>query len=314
MRGHVQKVVLLLLAASFMCQAGCRALPPRAIVADQYNVSRELQNIDSKIVEVGAPNRIVDGIGWVVGIPGKVLLWDRRVSNHQIGEQTLETTTDYIAEHGLSHLKVRVNQYAPLSDWKRLQANTTVAWPYRYTVGSASVLAEAIFPNRILGGDHFNPWTQTIHLTSDIPAIALHELGHAKDFSRRKYPGTYGIVYGVWPIQHEAIASMEAMHHVYESGDANRIAEAQRILYPAFGTYLGGTAGQFAPQYASPLYVTAVIAGHLNAGWLNRQIDADLRRHRVLLSGRSKTRPADSKDGDADALTDPITSVALATP
>ncbi|MEM9365669.1 MAG: hypothetical protein AAGD07_06700 [Planctomycetota bacterium] len=178
-----------------------------------------------------------------------------------------------------------MNQYAPIPDWNRLRANKTVAWPYRYTVGSASVLAEAILPTRILGGDHFNPWTQTIHLTSDIPAIALHELGHAKDFARREYPGTYGAVYGVWPIHHESIASMEAMHHVYESGEIDQIAEAQRILYPAFGTYVGGTVGQFIPQYASPLYASAVIAGHLNAAWLNQQINTDLQRYQRVLAG-----------------------------
>ena len=51
------------------------------------------------------------------------------------------------------------------------------------------------FPERIFaafpfigGGDHYNPYTNTINIYSDHRAIVLHEGGHAKDFARRRCP------------------------------------------------------------------------------------------------------------------------------
>jgi hypothetical protein len=106
-------------------------------------------------------------------------------------------------------VKVRINQYAPLDDWRRLRKNKTVRWGYRYMFGALSVAGEAIFPGSLFGGDRYNPWTATVHLCSDVPAIALHEGAHAKDFTRRDWPDSYAFVTAIpfgdlWP---EAIAS-----------------------------------------------------------------------------------------------------------
>ena len=80
---------------------------------------------------------------------------------------------------------------------------------WRYTFGTISWLGDTIFPGRLLGGDHYNPYTNTVNIFSDAPAIGLHESGHAKDWARRKYKGTYAAIYGlpVVPLWHEAVAS-----------------------------------------------------------------------------------------------------------
>jgi hypothetical protein len=251
---------------------GCRVISPKPIEVMSQQIAPELLQDDSSQIEMGRKRPILDGVGWVIGIPNKILLWDRRVDNHKISSDTVLVMADYLEQNNLPHVKVRANQYAPIEDWKRLRKNKTVAWPWRYTLGTLSVAGEAIIPGRVFGGDHYNPFTQTIHLYSDIPAIALHEGGHAKDFTRRTYQGTYAAAYLFVPLWHEAIASQDAFAYLENRGEVERIAEANRILYPAYGTYVGNGLGYFLPDYSLPLYYGSVIAGHINGRMLNRDL------------------------------------------
>ena len=254
----------LLLALTACAFSGCHVLAPTAIPVHQQHIPRELVGSAEPQIEMGTPAPVVDTVGWIVGIPDKVLLWDRRVANHKITDGTIAAAADYLQTNNLPHIKVRANQYAPIEDWKRLTKNKTVAWPWRYTVGALSVAGEAIFPGRIFGMDHFNPYTQTIHLFSDVPAIALHEAGHAKDFTRRKYQGTYAAAYAFVPLWHETHASRDVFAYLEHRGDADALVEANHILYPAYGTYVGGAIGNFFPAYSAPIYYAGVIAGHIN--------------------------------------------------
>jgi len=237
---------------------------------------------------VGRPIKWLDTIGWVIGIPSKILLWDRRMDNHKITEPTLDATAIYLEANELPHVKVRMNQYAPLQDLKRLRKNNTVGWPYRYTIGLLSVGGEAIFAGRVFGGDHFNPFTQTVHLYSDSPAIAYHELGHAKDFSRRKWQGTYAILYGFVPSYHEVIASRDALDYVYDRHDRDGIIEANRLLYPAMGTYGGNALGYLSPANAVALYYGTVVAGHINGRMLSRNIDQHLAQYDAMFKSKQR--------------------------
>jgi len=261
------KIAWLLLLLLLGFTGGCNPLAPRPIVHSGYRVAPELLVDAGPTFERGKPRPIIDAVGWIVGIPGRLLLWDPRVDNHHISRHTEAIVATYIEENDLHHIKVRMNQYAPLEDWRRLRKNKTVAWPYRYTLGLLSVAGEAIVPGRIFGGDHFNPFTSTVHIYSDLPSIGLHEAAHAKDFSRRDYPGTYALVYllPIVPLWHERIATGDVIDFVQQMGDENLTRESYRILYPAYGTYVGGAAGFVLPDYADPLYFGAVLVGHAAA-------------------------------------------------
>jgi hypothetical protein len=247
--------------------AGCRKLEPRGIPIGNYRVAPELVREAEPMIERGETRPVIDSVGWLFGIPGRLLLWDHRIDNHQISPETEAWLTTYAIENDLQHIKFRLNQYAPLEDFRRLRRNRTVGWGYRYTLGTLSVLGEAVLPGRLLGGDHYNPYTATVHLYSDVPAIALHEAAHAKDFSRRRYPGTYALAYAVpgLPLWHERIATEEVLDYVQRRADPEIEAEAYRILYPAYGTYVGGALGQALPTYSTPLYLGSVLAGHAAA-------------------------------------------------
>ncbi len=244
-------------------------MTPRAIPMSQNNLPRELNGCDECQMERGQPRPIIDAVGWVVGIPSKLILWDRRAENHRISMETEAILAEYLASNELDQVKVRLNQYRPMDDWRRLRRNTAVAWPWRYTLGTLSVLGETIFPGRIVGGDHYNPYTGTIHIYSDIPAVALHEGAHAKDFARRDYPGTYAAIYLLpcAPLWHESIATREVLAYTDDLGDTRTKREAYHVLFPAYGTYSGSAAGYLLPVAATPLYYGSILAGHAAGRW-----------------------------------------------
>ncbi|MFN7892513.1 MAG: hypothetical protein ACK5OC_19610 [Pirellula sp.] len=255
--------ILFLLFLSIVC-SGCKVLEPIPIHRVRNNLPSELTPDHEPIMERGQPRRVIDAFGWVWGIPSKLMLWNRKVESHSISPETEQRLEEYMVDNQLLDVKVRLNQYRPLDDWRRLVRNKSVAWPWRYTFGAVATAAETVVPGRLFGGDHFNPYTSTIHLYSDLPAVALHEAAHAKDFSNRKYPGTYAAVYAlpIVPLWHERIATNDVLAYVRDRGDADAQREAYHLLYPAYGTYGGNAAGVVFPTASAPLFIAGVLAGH----------------------------------------------------
>ena len=252
--------------------SGCRVLEPRPIAVVRNNMPTELIADGEPQIERGKPRTVIDGFGWVWGIPSKLMLWNRNIENHRISPETETLLTEYLETNGLSDVKVRLNQYRPWDDWRRLTRNTSVAWPWRYTFGAVATLGETVVPGRLFGGDHYNPYTGTIHLYGDVPAIAFHEAAHAKDFSNRKYPGTYAAVYilPAVPLWHERIASNDVLSYVLYRDDKRLQRQAYHILYPAYGTYMGEATGYAFPRYANPIYLGGILVGHAMGRWQGR--------------------------------------------
>ncbi|MFN7734696.1 MAG: hypothetical protein ACK52S_15785 [Pirellula sp.] len=270
------KLALVLLAA--FPSLGCHPLSPKRIDITRQYVAPELIQANGVPMERGKPRPVIDTIGWVIGIPSKLLFWNRKIENHNISAETEYVLAGYLEANNLQHVKVRLNQYRPFDDFRRLTKNRSVAWPWRYTFGTFSVLGEAIVPGRLFGGDHFNPFTNTVHLYSDVPAIALHEAAHAKDFSRRRYQGTYAALYAlpVVPLYHESIATSDVMDYGEENvRDPEFQRQAYNVLYPAYGTYVGGAAGTIFPPISFPAYYGSVAVGHLAGRLQSRRIGDD---------------------------------------
>lgn len=247
------------------CLAGCAAEPYRYGAADVYRISPELIEETPPQIERGKPRPIIDGIGWVFGIPSKIILWDRRIENHNISPETENAMAKYLAVNELETVKVRLNQYAPFQEWDRLVANKSVGWGWRYTVGTLSWLEYTLLPGRLFGGDHYNAFTNTINLYSDVPAVAVHEGGHAKDFARRTWKGTYAVIYGLpgAPLWYEAIATNDAISYFHNEGTLEEEQEAYRILYPAYGTYVGNSIADFSTVNGGIAFAAAVIPAHV---------------------------------------------------
>lgn len=243
---------------------GCsHPLAPREI--DISRVYIDPNPIDNEQqIQRGSPRKVIDGIGWLFGIPARILLLDRRIGNHKISLETEFQIAEYLEVNDLHHTRVRLNQYNPREDWQRLFANRNVNPLIKFTLGTVTVLGETLLPGRVFGGDHYNPFTDTIHLYSDVPAIALHEGAHAKDFARRKYKGLYSLGYTLllFQMSYERVATRDVFAFYQNYGTPEQHAAAARILYPAFGTYVGSLGGRQFPGYILPIYLGSVLGGH----------------------------------------------------
>jgi len=283
----------LLLVVSTCCFAGCanlhtsqhRPAPDRSIVMQA--VSQTVRANDSghilqtgctdrscgsedcmacsNQIEFGRPNAVIDGVGWLFGIPSKILLWDRRAENHNVSPQTAAVVRNYLQSNGMSDVKVRINQYAPGDEWRRLTQNKAVSPGWRYTFGALKTVGYTLVPQRLFGGDNYNPFTNTISIYSDIPAVAVHEAAYARDNANHALRGTYGFgqqIAGlnVW---HETEATKLAHNWMQNSRSPQLVRESNRVLGPLYGMKVGGSVGQLVGGGSGVLTVAGAIAGHV---------------------------------------------------
>ncbi len=260
-------VLCLLLFATHLA-TGCATAP--------YTYTQRSGNLDINLYDPGEPQFVrgrphafVDGIGhYVFSLPSKLLLWNWHIDNHHISPETEAALREYMEENGLMFTKVRINQYSPGAEWKRLHRNRGVGFGWRATLGLLSMIQYTIFPGRIFGGDNYNPFTNTINLYSDHPAVAIHEGGHAKDFAPRKYKGTYAALYvlPLAPLYTEALATGDAVGYLKEKSRTREEKDAYKVLYPAYATYIAGEGTRWVPltiweQYG--ILAAAVIPAHI---------------------------------------------------
>lgn len=196
-------------------------------------------------IERGKPNVIVDSIGNLTGLPTKVLLLNSKMENHRISPETEQVIRKYIEDNPeeMKDTKVRLNQFAPGGEFKRLVKNKKMKWWWRIFPGIPTTVLS--LGGRLFGGDHYNPYTDTINIYSDVPAVSLHEAGHAVDFNEHAKKGTSGI-YAIGRIltpvtlHQEYTASEKAINYLKDTKDREGEKEAYKVLYPAGGTYVGG--------------------------------------------------------------------------
>lgn len=227
-------------------------------------------------IEHGKPKPIIDGFGWIFGVPKKLLLWDSRVDNHDVSTETVEETADYLAENQVDGVKVRVNQYDPLGEWQRLFENDRIGLGWRATIGSAYTLGYSVLPGRLFGNDWYNPYTDSVHVYSDVPSLAMEQAAHAKDVHDRTHPGFYSAMQLVpfVGIVHEARSKQSVFDHIDEFGTLEERAEARRILMPQLGSEIGGQASLFVPQGDAIFQLTGAAIGHALGRYEAKQIEA----------------------------------------
>lgn len=267
--------------------SGCASIPYPYAVGTETDLTLKLRPGETQI-ERGRPQAFVDGIGhYFFSLPSKLLLLSWRLDNHDISAETEEALQVYLRDNGLCDVKVRLNQYAPGAEWKRLFRNREMPGGWRYTFGLLSVSFYTIFPGRafagfpIIGsGDHYNPYTNTINLYSDLQPVGLHEGGHAKDFAtiaNRHLKGLYAGMrilpgFALWQ---ELYATNDALGWEKTRAGSREEKTAYRSLYPAYGTYVGGTAGDIAGLFIDPFWIPyAIMGGVVVVGHIIGQIRA----------------------------------------
>jgi hypothetical protein len=172
----------------------------------------------------------------------------------------------FCRDHELGDTMIRVNGYAPGDEWHRTFRNRNIHPLWRYPFGFFAWVGYTIMPGRFFGGDNYNPYSNTINLYSDLRPIALHEAGHAQDFARRRYKGTYAALYLIpfVDLYPEAVASSTALSYEETYRPLAEQKQACWLLYPAYATYVGGNVGQYLVSSAYwPIYLGSVAVGHV---------------------------------------------------
>ncbi|MCO8124434.1 hypothetical protein NHH03_22030 [Stieleria sp. TO1_6] len=235
---------------------------------DQTDGCDSLAGWNSHQIVRGRPNRFLDEFGSAFGVVNKLALWDRRADNHQISPQTEREILSYLRRNQLDSVLVRSNQYDPLGEWQRMVDNKRIAAPWKYTVGTYDWLRYTLAPGRLVGGDWYSPFTDTVHLYSDIPSIGLAKAAYAKDVHSRSLPGTYAAgqgapLLGMW---HESLANKEVLNYLKQSGSPAKLKEAERILYPDFAGALGAQVLGFLPYGSIYGRAAGALTGHAYRG------------------------------------------------
>lgn len=242
------------------CPACCDDLSCDACDAFPGAVSRQLVR--------GRRIKLLDDAGSMLGFANKIALWDSRADSHHVSPQTEQAVLGYLQRNRLNSTLIRSNQYDPLGEWGRLVANKRMAAPWKYTFGTYDWLKYTLLPGRLVGGDWYNPFTDTVHLYSDIPTIGLAKAAYAKDVHARSLPGTYAAsqdtpLIGLW---HESLANNEVISYLKRTGSRAELEEAQRILYPDFAGSLGAHVLGFLPYGSVYGRAAGALAGHAYRG------------------------------------------------
>lgn len=214
--------------------AGCASTVPYVGQGPHPQVSR------------GAPVPPIDFLGNVLALPGKLILWNWKFNNHAISDSTEAVLVRYLNARDLPAFEdtaYRINQYSPIQDLRALIKNKHVAWPYRLLLGlPITLIYDVALPGRLFPwGDYYNAYTNTVHLYSDDPTVALHEAGHAYDFADFGLKGTYALLRIVpfMDLYQEWQASELAIDYLIEIEDRDAEFHAYKTLFPAYGTYAG---------------------------------------------------------------------------
>jgi hypothetical protein len=245
MRGRTNRLLcVFVVALALALVASCARVPYYYTYGKETSDTLRLKPDEPQIAR-GAPVPFLDGLGhYVFSLPSKLLLWNWKVDNHNISPETEKAVAAYLKANDLKRVKIRLNQYEPRDEWRRLVRNSAMPGFWRYTFGLLTCAEYMIFPGRLFGGDCYNPYTNSVSIYSDHKAIALHECAHAKDFAgrSRQMKGWYSFfrILPIVPLYQEGIATGDAIGYVKDLKDYQLEESSYKILYPAYCTYIAG--------------------------------------------------------------------------
>ena len=231
----------------FLAASGCstfNALEKRSFVNDSQSVQLSGQQVE---VQRGRPRPIIDAAGRFFGLPNRLAIGVNEIDNHSISQATEMEIINYLEQNRLESVLVRSNQYAPLGELKRMVANDRIRPIWKSTFGTYNLLKYTLLPGRLLGGDWYNPYSNSLHIYSDVPTLGIARAAYAQDVQTRVNPGAYAAIKDIpfAGLSHETTATQLALQW-YED-KPNEIEAAREILLPSYGASVGGQLGSFVP-------------------------------------------------------------------
>ncbi len=217
-----------------------------------------VEEINGNSLEIKKDDPLSRGISYVGCLPTKLIFLSDKMGKYP-EKETQDYVKSYLSKAEFKGVKVRIGHSRVLKDTYRLFTDKNlkdISLAGRIFLGIPSTLIKGLYA-KLTRSDHYNSFTKTAMIYSDIPAIALHELGHAEDFSKRKNPTMYSLMRMIpfFNLYQEYIASRKA-HKNLEEKDKRQTG---RYLVPAFATYVA------AAPLALP-FLPIVAAGYLIGG------------------------------------------------
>ncbi|HEY4311576.1 MAG TPA: hypothetical protein VGN12_19170 [Pirellulales bacterium] len=264
-------------ALALLATAGC-ATAPYTYGHFHDGMADEQQN-ETASVEYGKPNKTLDTIGKIVGFPAKILPMNSKINDHEITPATEKKLQEYLARNDLTDIAVYINHYDPNGQWRRLRDNKRIGAGWRYSLGAVSVIGYTVFPGRIFGGDRYNPFTNSLYLNSDVPALVLREAAYGKDVHSHKMPGTYAAIQempflGLWS---DTRAVKDVVGYARAQGDWETEKEAYHVLFPQMGAESTSVGGVFVSSlwWGGPvLGIGGAAIGHVAGRTVAKQEEA----------------------------------------
>jgi len=215
-------------------------------------------------IQEGESHKALDRLGWLTGFPERVLTLNPKASNHHVSPETIEKLRTYLEENDLTDVAVAVNDYDPKGQWRRLSENDRIDPLWRYSVGTLSWVGYTLFPFRVFGGDQYNPFTNSLNITSDVPALVLAEAAYAKNIHSQSLPGTYATMGGlpIFSLVRHTRATSDVLGYTRLQSDWPGEKEAYHVLYPYVGATTFGPASHFVPIVGPFMSAGGALVGH----------------------------------------------------
>ncbi len=288
------------------CAIGCAAASNRS---SQFPPSMYEDGMGPDVTfEYGKPNKFLDGLASMASFPSRVLPMTSKVNSHILSRETTDKLAYYLRENDLGDVLVRVNQYDPAGEWRRLRKNSRIAPGWRYTFGTAGLVQYTLFPVRLFGGDYYNPFTNSLYVNSDLPAVLIVEAAYAKDVHSRRLPGTYAAIneFPVLKLWRYKRAVDETIGYANLTDDWNLEKETYRVVYPLMGIEVG-LGGQTGASVLTPLPILTVpiaAIGGAAAGHIVGQTTIRVRERQRVPEHSFDTLKIDESESDTSSDAD----------
>jgi len=112
----------------------------------------------------GKPIEVIDLLGNILSLPLKILYLTPSIDSHMISSETEEHIIAFIVHHELYDVKVRLNQYAPADEFRRLFIRSDMNPVIRFCFWLISFVGYVLNPGRVFGGDFYNPATNVVNI------------------------------------------------------------------------------------------------------------------------------------------------------
>ena len=198
----------------------------------------------------GQPHKRLDRMSDIVSWPRRKLR-PNEPDKREITDETAEKLRQYLEKNDLDDVQVTVRDYDPAEQWRRLRENRIVPPVSRYTFGLLSVANYSLLPGRVFGRNAYNPYTNTLYVNSEAPALLLHQAAFAKNVRGRPLPGVYAVTSHVpfLAVWHDVDAARDLVGYARAEENWDLEAESYREVYPRVGSQATGGVAVFVPVW-----------------------------------------------------------------